>query len=134
MPIPGSLITAEIQEASYYQEYLARVAQHKRYLAGETGGVQDPPAPKPTQPAKKPKSKTTKAPLREPELGKYQPLPEVPRKGKAKVTEEQVAHDLLSLQKPKKKSLVDEYILQRRISEPTRSSIHDESPYAMLGQ
>nr|GFC85411.1 hypothetical protein [Tanacetum cinerariifolium] len=31
--------------------------------------------------------------IREPELGKYQPLPEVPGKGKAKVTEEQVAHD-----------------------------------------
>nr|GEZ48047.1 hypothetical protein [Tanacetum cinerariifolium] len=35
--------------------------------------------------------------IREPESGKYQPLPEVPGKGKAKVTEEQVAHDLLSL-------------------------------------
>nr|GEX25680.1 hypothetical protein [Tanacetum cinerariifolium] len=37
--------------------------------------------------------------IREPESGKYQPLPEVPGKGKAKVFEEQVAHDLLSLQK-----------------------------------
>nr|GFD10047.1 E-beta-farnesene synthase [Tanacetum cinerariifolium] len=146
MPIPGSLITAEIKEASYYQEYLAKVAQHRRYMADETGGVQDLPAPKPTQPAKKPKSTTTKAPprpaatsvqpaptstpakpqekkvadedadyqkvleesikdaydlprgpllpvvIREPESGKYQPLPEVPGKGKAKVTEEQVAH------------------------------------------
>nr|GEX49858.1 E-beta-farnesene synthase [Tanacetum cinerariifolium] len=188
MPIPGSLITAVIREASYYQEYLAKVAQHRRYLACETGGVQDPPAPKPTQPAKMPKSKPTKARprpavtsiqpaptsapaepqakkhkqatetsdkppkakkskygwvskkrslkheatleaedvpvmepqvaaedaelqkvldesmktayalprgpfppvvIREPESGKYQPLPEVPRKGKAKVTEEQ---------------------------------------------
>nr|GFB02179.1 hypothetical protein [Tanacetum cinerariifolium] len=42
--------------------------------------------------------------IREPESRKYQPLLEVPGKGKAKVTEEQVAHDLLSLQKPKKKS------------------------------
>nr|GEZ55519.1 retrovirus-related Pol polyprotein from transposon TNT 1-94 [Tanacetum cinerariifolium] len=64
MPILGSLITAEIREASYYQEYLAKVAQHRRYLAGETGGVQDPPAPKPTQHARKPKSKPTKAPPR----------------------------------------------------------------------
>nr|GEZ50125.1 E-beta-farnesene synthase [Tanacetum cinerariifolium] len=30
MPIPGSLITAEIKKASYYQEYLAKVAQHQR--------------------------------------------------------------------------------------------------------
>nr|GFA73885.1 hypothetical protein [Tanacetum cinerariifolium] len=161
------------------------------------GGVQNPPAPKPTQPARKPKAPTrpsisipvastqpapTSAPaksqenkrkqatettdkpakakmikhsisrkkrspkvlqslwaleesmkdayalpkgplplvvIREPESGKYQPLPEVPGKGKAKVTEEQVAHDLLSLQKHKKTSPVDQ---------------HDESPYALLGQ
>nr|GFB38448.1 hypothetical protein [Tanacetum cinerariifolium] len=43
--------------------------------------------------------------IREPGSGKYQPLPEVPGKGKAKVFEEQVAHDQLSLQKPKKKTL-----------------------------
>nr|GEW25300.1 hypothetical protein [Tanacetum cinerariifolium] len=105
-----------------------RVAQHRRYLAGETGGVQDPPAPKPTQPARKPKTTVPKAPsrpsvsipvvdedveyqkvleetmkdayalprgtlppvvIREPKSGKYQLLPEVPGKGKAKVTEEQ---------------------------------------------
>nr|GFC40489.1 hypothetical protein [Tanacetum cinerariifolium] len=43
--------------------------------------------------------------IREHESGKYQPLPEVPGKGKAKVIEEKVSHDLLSLQKPKKKAL-----------------------------
>nr|GFB10142.1 hypothetical protein [Tanacetum cinerariifolium] len=58
----------------------------------------------------------------------------VPGKGKAKVTEEQVAHDLLSLQKHKKTSLVDQYIFQRRVSKPTGSSGHDESPYALLRQ
>nr|GEW47643.1 copia protein [Tanacetum cinerariifolium] len=72
--------------------------------------------------------------IREPESGKYQALSEVPGKDKAKVTEEQVAHDLLSLQKPKKKSPVDQYIFQRRVSEPTGSSGHDESPYVVLGQ
>nr|GFD06498.1 hypothetical protein [Tanacetum cinerariifolium] len=73
--------------------------------------------------------------IREPEPGKYQPLPEVPGKGKAKVTEEQVAHDLLSLQKPKKKSPADQYIFQRSTSIPTGSSRHDESSslYAELG-
>nr|GEV49208.1 E-beta-farnesene synthase [Tanacetum cinerariifolium] len=29
MPIPGSLITEDLQGASYYQEYLAKVAKHK---------------------------------------------------------------------------------------------------------
>nr|GEU34645.1 hypothetical protein [Tanacetum cinerariifolium] len=237
MPIPASLITVDIQEASYYQEYLAKVFQHQRYLAGETGSNPDSLAPKPAKPARKPKSTAPKAPprpsvstpvtsvqpattsapakpqekkrkqatetsdmpykakkskygfvgkkhslksvaesvakdapvkepqvaaedtdlekaleesmksiydvprgplppvvIREPESGKYQPLPEVPGKGKAKVTEEHVAHDLLSLQKPKKKSHAAQYIFQRRASEPIGSSEHDESPYAVLGQ
>nr|GEZ07821.1 hypothetical protein [Tanacetum cinerariifolium] len=45
--------------------------------------------------------------IREPESGKYQPLPEVQGKGKEKVTDEQVALDLLTLQTPKKKSPAD---------------------------
>nr|GEV30227.1 hypothetical protein [Tanacetum cinerariifolium] len=73
--------------------------------------------------------------IREPEPGKYQPLPEVLGKGKAKVTEEQVTHDLLSLQKPKRKSPADQYIFQRRTSTSTGSPGHDESSslYAELG-
>nr|GEW99677.1 retrovirus-related Pol polyprotein from transposon TNT 1-94 [Tanacetum cinerariifolium] len=236
MPIPDSLITVDIQKASYFQEYLTNMAMHRRYLAGKTGSDQDSPAPKPTKPARKPKSTAPRAPLRpsvsalvtsaqpaptstptkpqekkrkqatetsdkppkakkskyrrigkirslksvaaskaedvpamepqvaaedtdlqnaleesmkiayalpmgplppvvimEPESGKYQPLLEVSGKGKAKVTEEQVTHDLLSLQKPKKKSPTDQYIFQRRISKPTGSSRHDKSSYAVLG-
>nr|GEZ32220.1 retrovirus-related Pol polyprotein from transposon TNT 1-94 [Tanacetum cinerariifolium] len=64
MLIPGSLITSDIQVASYYQEYLANVAKHRRYLAGKTGSDQDSPAPKPTEPARKPKSTAPKAPPR----------------------------------------------------------------------
>nr|GEW73210.1 ribonuclease H-like domain-containing protein [Tanacetum cinerariifolium] len=63
IPIPGSLITADIQEASYYQEYLANMAKHRQYLADETGSDPDSPAPKPTKPARKPKSTAPKAPL-----------------------------------------------------------------------
>nr|GEW57863.1 reverse transcriptase domain-containing protein [Tanacetum cinerariifolium] len=58
MPIPNSLITAKIQQATYYQEYLEKVTHHRKYMAGEIGGVQNPPAPKPTQPARKPKAPT----------------------------------------------------------------------------
>nr|GEY74340.1 integrase, catalytic region, zinc finger, CCHC-type, peptidase aspartic, catalytic [Tanacetum cinerariifolium] len=236
MPIPDSLITVEIQQATYYREYLAKVTHHRKYLAGKTGGVQNPPTPKPTQPVKKPRhlqdhlsqyqwhqhslhphqlhpnhkkinasrftettnkpakakrikhsiSRKTRQPrsslksvgalkaeevpaeephvadedadyqkaleetmkdayalpkgllppvvIREPESGKYQPLLVVPGKGKAKVTEEQVAHDLLSLQKHKKTSPDDQYIFQRRVSKPIGSSRHDESLYALLGQ
>nr|GEX21481.1 E-beta-farnesene synthase [Tanacetum cinerariifolium] len=214
MPIPSSLITVDIREASYYQEYQENVAKHKRFMAGETGSAQGSPIPKPAKHARKPKPAAQKAPprplvstpvasaqpaptsapakpqenkrkqvtkttdkpakakrikhsatsktrkpksspkyvaaskaeevptvepqvadedsdyqkaleesmkaayalprgplppvvIREPESEKYQPLLEVPGKGKAKVTEEQVAHDLLSLQKAKKKSPSD---------------------------
>nr|GEV13746.1 E-beta-farnesene synthase [Tanacetum cinerariifolium] len=199
MPIPGSFITTEIREASYYQEYLAKVAQHKRPAVTST---QPAPTSAPAEPwAKKHKKaiETSDKPpiakkskyarvskkcslkheatseaedipimepqvtakdaelqkvleesmktayalprgpfppvvIREPESRKYQPLPEVPGKGKAKVTKEQVSHDLLSLQNPKKKSPADQYIFQRRISEPTESSLHDESLYTVLGQ
>ncbi|GJX89011.1 monodehydroascorbate reductase [Tanacetum coccineum] len=65
--------------------------------------------------------------IREPESGKFQPLPEVQGKGKEKVSDEQVALDLLTLQTPKKKSPADQFIFQRRTSTPTESSGHDES-------
>nr|GEZ53663.1 hypothetical protein [Tanacetum cinerariifolium] len=55
-----------------------------------------------------PKGQLLPVVIREPESEKYQPLPEVPGKGKAKVSEEQVAHDLLSLQKHKKTNSEEE--------------------------
>nr|GEW47268.1 Gag-Pol polyprotein [Tanacetum cinerariifolium] len=64
--------------------------------------------------------------IREPESGKYQPLLEVQGKGKEKVTDEQVALDLLTLQTPKKKSPANQFIFQRHTSTPTESSSHDE--------
>nr|GEU82498.1 retrovirus-related Pol polyprotein from transposon TNT 1-94 [Tanacetum cinerariifolium] len=64
MPIPGNLITADIQEAHTTKEYLAKVAQHRRYLASEIGSNLDSPAPKPMKPARKPKSTAPKAPPR----------------------------------------------------------------------
>nr|GEX39997.1 hypothetical protein [Tanacetum cinerariifolium] len=66
MPIPGNLITTDIQGESYYQEYLAKVAKHQRYLAGETGSDHDSPAPKPTKTTKKSKPTTPKADPRPP--------------------------------------------------------------------
>nr|GEY77862.1 hypothetical protein [Tanacetum cinerariifolium] len=61
MPIPGSLITADSLEALYYQEYLANVTKHRRFLVGETRSVQDSPTPKPAKRARKPKSTAQKA-------------------------------------------------------------------------
>nr|GEX02044.1 histone deacetylase 14 [Tanacetum cinerariifolium] len=61
MPISGSLITADLREALYYQEYLANVTKHRRFQVGETGSVQDSPTPKPAKYARKPKSTAQKA-------------------------------------------------------------------------
>nr|GFD09619.1 E-beta-farnesene synthase [Tanacetum cinerariifolium] len=66
MPIPGNLITADIQGESYYQEYLTKVTKHQRYLAGETGSDPDSPAPKPNKTAKKSKTTASKADPRPP--------------------------------------------------------------------
>nr|GEV34781.1 hypothetical protein [Tanacetum cinerariifolium] len=52
--------------------------------------------------------------IRETESGKFQPLLEVQRKGKEKVTNEQAAHDLLTLQTPKKKTPAEQFIFQMR--------------------
>nr|GFC46309.1 hypothetical protein [Tanacetum cinerariifolium] len=64
MPILGNLITADIQGESYYQEYLAKVAKHQRYLAGEIRSDPDSPALKPTKTTKKSKPSAPKADLR----------------------------------------------------------------------
>nr|GEY76239.1 E-beta-farnesene synthase [Tanacetum cinerariifolium]GEY92700.1 E-beta-farnesene synthase [Tanacetum cinerariifolium] len=68
IPIPGNLITADIQGESYYQEYLAKVAKHQRYLAGETRSDPDSPTPKPTKTTKKSKPTTPKEDPRPPVL------------------------------------------------------------------
>nr|GEY10398.1 retrovirus-related Pol polyprotein from transposon TNT 1-94 [Tanacetum cinerariifolium] len=215
IPIPGNLITADIQGEPYYQEYLEKVAKHQRYLTGKQGSDPDSTVPKPTKATKKSKPSAPKADLRKPVTkpassqqpepkpaqaktqgkkrklvtktsGKPSPartsrlglvtkrrkptsslrsvdesvaegvpdneprvddeeadvqraleksLKKVQGKGKEKVTDEQVALDLLTLQTPKKKSPADQFIFQRCTSTPTRSSGHDESSslYAELG-
>nr|GEU41592.1 hypothetical protein [Tanacetum cinerariifolium] len=73
--------------------------------------------------------------IREPDSGKFQPLLEVQGKGKKKVSNEQVALDLLTLQTPKKVSHAKQYIFQRRTPASTKPSGHAESPsiYTELG-
>ncbi|GKC59365.1 hypothetical protein Tco_1086963, partial [Tanacetum coccineum] len=73
--------------------------------------------------------------IREPESGKFQPLPEVHGKGKEKVSEEQAAQVILNLQTPNKKSFVDQFIFQRRTPAQTKPSGHEESSslYVELG-
>nr|GFA35831.1 hypothetical protein [Tanacetum cinerariifolium] len=46
MPILSSLITADLREASYYQEYLANVVKHRWFLGGELTKKPNPTAQK----------------------------------------------------------------------------------------
>nr|GEY00859.1 hypothetical protein [Tanacetum cinerariifolium] len=46
MPILGSVITADLREASYYQEYLANVVKHRWFLAGEPSRKPNPTSQK----------------------------------------------------------------------------------------
>nr|GEW94125.1 hypothetical protein [Tanacetum cinerariifolium] len=55
------IVIPNIQGASYYREYLAKVANHQRYLAGETRSDPDSPTPKPTKTTKKSKPTAPKA-------------------------------------------------------------------------
>ncbi|GJR97149.1 hypothetical protein Tco_0269323 [Tanacetum coccineum] len=60
MPIPNDLITADIRDGQYYNEYLEKVAKHQRYLAGEEGSDPDSPAPKPAKATKPEATKKSK--------------------------------------------------------------------------
>nr|GEX77014.1 hypothetical protein [Tanacetum cinerariifolium] len=73
--------------------------------------------------------------IREPDSRKFQSLSEVQGKGKEKVSDVQVAFDLLTLQTPKKVSPTEQYIFQRHTPALTKPSSHVESPsiYASLG-
>nr|GEW81031.1 retrovirus-related Pol polyprotein from transposon TNT 1-94 [Tanacetum cinerariifolium] len=46
MPVPGCLITTNLREASYYQEYLANVVKHRWFLSGEPARKPNPTAQK----------------------------------------------------------------------------------------
>nr|GEX75163.1 copia protein [Tanacetum cinerariifolium] len=87
-PIPGNLITADIQGEPYYQEYLEKVAKHQRYLAEEQGSDPDSPALKPTKATKKSKPSVPKVDLRPPvtkPASSQQPEPKpVPAKSQGK--------------------------------------------------
>nr|GFA02774.1 hypothetical protein [Tanacetum cinerariifolium] len=119
IPIPDSLITAEIQQATYYQEYLAKVTHHRKYLAGETGGVQNPPAPKPTQPARKPKAPTR--PSISIPVASTQPAP---TSATAKLQENKRKHATETTDKPVKAKRV-----KRSISHKTRQPRDEDADY-----
>nr|GEU59965.1 hypothetical protein [Tanacetum cinerariifolium] len=101
MPIPNEMISNNIKNVPYYNAYLEMVAKHDKKVAAK----------------KKGKKKTESAngvAIREPIAEATRLLPMVEGKGKAIAIEEQVAHSLLALHTPKRKSTTDQFVLQRR--------------------
>ncbi|GJZ27958.1 retrovirus-related pol polyprotein from transposon TNT 1-94, partial [Tanacetum coccineum] len=117
MPILNDLITDDIR-ASKQSKPLAPKAATKK------------PKPAPAKPQEKKRKLVT-------ETSEVQSLAKRSKagKGKEKVSDEQVALDLLTLQTPKKKSPADQYIFQRRTATQTEPIGHDESSslYTELG-
>nr|GEU33776.1 hypothetical protein [Tanacetum cinerariifolium] len=156
MLIPDALSTDEIKGAPYYSEYQEHVAKYQQHLdaehdkAAEEGATESskatkvtkPKAAKATKPASDPKPKPapTQPPkaVQEKKRKLVQETPDEPSpakrskdvqgKGKEKVVKEQAAHDLVTLQTPKNKSHVDQFIFQRRTPMPDEASRPAESP------
>nr|GEZ01391.1 histone deacetylase 14 [Tanacetum cinerariifolium] len=141
MPIPGNLITANIQGEPYYKEYLEKVAKHQRYLAGEKGSDPDSPARLHINNLNPNLHRSSLRERNEPRFddeeadvqrvledslksiydAPWGPFPSV-------VIREPYSEKYQLLpETPKKKSPADQYIFQRRTSTPTESSGHDES-------
>ncbi|GKB61361.1 hypothetical protein Tco_0917547, partial [Tanacetum coccineum] len=136
MPIPNELILNNIRNALYYSAYLEIVTKHDQKITAEQSGKKKPATAK--QPKLKPASKPAPAPepklVDEPDEEPAQPKPEpeaehqgdepvaeatrplpvVKGKGKAIVTDEQVAQSLLALHTTKRRSTTYQFIFQRR--------------------
>nr|GEY68155.1 retrovirus-related Pol polyprotein from transposon TNT 1-94 [Tanacetum cinerariifolium] len=131
MPISNKLITADIRAEQYYKEYLkkpAKATKKSKPSAPKAAPVTKPAAAKPSESTSSQQPKPKPAPAktqekkcnslrlvdkfvdegipmketREPDSRKCRSLPEIQGKGKEKVSDEQVALDLLTLPTPKK--------------------------------
>nr|GEY67277.1 monodehydroascorbate reductase [Tanacetum cinerariifolium] len=130
MPIPGRLITVNIREASYYQEYQENVAKHRGFLAGETKSTQDLPAPKPAKPARKPYiSRKTRQSRSSPKSVGESKAEEVPAE------EPQIVDKDTNFQKSMEESMKETYALPKNRSHQWSSgnlNIEDESEKIVL--
>ncbi|GJR28774.1 hypothetical protein Tco_1105006 [Tanacetum coccineum] len=121
MAIPDSLISENIRSATYYPEYVAKVAKYQRYLAGEVFSDDEAPAPKPAKGAKpktprKPKPQSTSS-----QPPKPKPAPAKPQENKKKLATDateapSLAKRLKAIKVVKKRTrkssqqLVDEFV------------------------
>nr|GEY41806.1 E-beta-farnesene synthase [Tanacetum cinerariifolium] len=132
-PIPGNLITADIQGEPYYKKYLEKVAKHQRYLAARR-----------SKPGLVTKRRKPTSSLRSVDEFVDEGIPEKePRFDDEDADAQRALEESLKsvydapwgplppvvIGEPEsgKYQLLLEYIFQRRISTPTKSSGHDES-------
>ncbi|GJS52572.1 hypothetical protein Tco_0625934 [Tanacetum coccineum] len=131
MAIPDPLITEAIQQSSYYPKYLEMVAENTKKTPQENDEAQQESIPQKEgddhdlELAKK----MSRAPvggvtIRDPVAETTPKLPEVVGKGKAIVTEEQVAHSLIDLSK--KKRTTEQFILVRQSETETAAPKGDK--------
>nr|GFA32891.1 hypothetical protein [Tanacetum cinerariifolium] len=106
MPIHDALLTDEIKGAPYYGDYQEHVAKYQQYMDAINGKAKE--------------GEATESPKATKLLLDVQ--------GKEKVVDEQASHDLLTLQTPKNKSPVDQFIFQRRTPMPTEAFRPADSP------
>nr|GEZ46956.1 hypothetical protein [Tanacetum cinerariifolium] len=125
MPIPDALLIDEIKGVPYYGKYQDHVAKYQQHLDAEHGKAAKGGA---TEYFKATKGPARPVVIREPNFGRIQPLLEVQRKEKEKVIEEQDAHDRFTIQTPKNKSTVHQFIFQRHTPMPAEASKPVESP------
>nr|GEV08487.1 hypothetical protein [Tanacetum cinerariifolium] len=155
IPIPNELITADIQGSDLDSPSPKPAKATKKSKPSAPRADPRPPVTKPAS-SQQPKHKLASSKvveeslksvhdpprgslplvvIREPDPRKYQSLLEVLGKDKEKVSDEQVACDLLTLQTPKNVNPAEQYIFQRRTHALTEPSGHAESSsiYAALG-
>ncbi|GJV38668.1 retrovirus-related pol polyprotein from transposon TNT 1-94 [Tanacetum coccineum] len=140
MDVPKELITSAIESSEYYQKYMEMAGKKKKKphkLGKSSPRLVNEPEEEP-QPAPKPQIdddeynlqigiqmslESLQAPvegvaIHEPASGITQRLPVVEGKGKGITVDEQATQSILELQKPKKRSVKDQYIFQRRTPVP----------------
>ncbi|GJX38880.1 retrovirus-related pol polyprotein from transposon TNT 1-94, partial [Tanacetum coccineum] len=140
MDVPKELITSAIESSEYYQKYMEMAGKKKKKphkLGKSSLRLVNEPEEEP-QPAPEPQIDDDEYNLQigiqmsleslqalvegvaihEPASGVTQRLPVVEGKGKGIAVDEQATQSILELQKPKKRSVRDQYIFQRRTPVP----------------
>nr|GEU71269.1 integrase, catalytic region, zinc finger, CCHC-type, peptidase aspartic, catalytic [Tanacetum cinerariifolium] len=133
-PKPKPAPTQPSKDISKKKQKLVKDTPDEPSLAKRSNGRLVGKIRKPKSPLKlvdEPSDEARPVVIKEPDYGRIQSLPDVQRKGKEKVIDEEAAHNLLILLTPKNKIPVDQFIFQRRTPMPIEASRLAESSSLM---